>query len=400
MSLAQLLLGKRVVICAGSGGVGKTTTAAAVALGLAGRGARVAVVTIDPARRLADALGLDVLDNEPRLIDPARLGGLGGLRASGRGGPGDASGSGGPGDASGSGGPGDASGSAGPGGRGELWAMTLDPKRTFDELIELLAPSPDRARQVKANRIYRRLSSAVAGLQEFTAVAKLHELSRSERFDVVVLDTPPSRNAIDFLSAPERLQSFLDGRALRAFTRPTGLGLRMLALGTAPLLAALRRVTGIDVIGELTTFFSLLGGMTESFATQAREVAELLRAPATAFLIVTSPQARPVAEAIWFRDALAQRRLPFVATIVNRVHPPLGTAAAGWAANGSVPAPLQRKLAVTLEEYRVLERRDASNVKALREALGGEPILLLDELNGEMMDITGVLRLGAELFER
>lgn len=361
MSLAQLLADRQVVICAGAGGVGKTTTAAAAALGLAVRGARVAVVTIDPARRLADALGLDTLDNEPRLIDPARFDGL------------------------------DC--------RGELWAMTLDPKRTFDELIEMLAPSPQRAQEVKANHIYRRLSDAVAGLQEFTAVAKLYQLSRSRQFEVIVLDTPPSHNAIDFLNAPERMQSFLEGHALKAFTRPTGLGLRMLALSTAPLLAGLRRVTGIDVIGELTMFFSLLGDMTDSFAAQAREVGELLHAPETAFLVVTSPQARPVAEAIWFRRALRQRGLPFSGAIVNRVHPPVSTGQVGQNVYAAVSSALREKLTATLAEYDALVSRDATNVGRLRDALAGEPLILLDELDGEMLDIRGLLHLRAELFD-
>src|SRR3954466_9218522 len=162
-SVDALVRGKRIVICAGPGGVGKTTCAAAIAMGLAERGAKVAVVTIDPAKRLADALGLDELGNEPRLVDPARFAGHG-VEV-----------------------------------RGELWAMMRDAKRTFDELIERLAPDERTRDEVLANRIYQELSSAVAGSQEFTAVAKLYELSRDERFDVVVLDTPPSRNALDFL---------------------------------------------------------------------------------------------------------------------------------------------------------------------------------------------------------
>src|ERR1700744_741171 len=161
--IGALLDGARVCVCGGSGGVGKTTTAAAIALGMAAQGARVAVVTIDPARRLANALGLDELENEPRRVEPSRLGE-------------------------------DAD--------GELWAMMLDPKRTFDELIERLAPTPGRAEEIKANRGYREPSTAVSGSQEFTAVAKLYELDREGQFAPLVLDTPPSRNALDFLDAP------------------------------------------------------------------------------------------------------------------------------------------------------------------------------------------------------
>jgi len=207
MSVADVLDGKRVCVCVGSGGVGKTTTSAAVAVGMAARGAKVAVVTIDPARRLANALG--------------------------------------------------------------LWAMMLDPKRTFDELIERIAPDPGRAEQIKANRVYGELSSAVSGSQEFTAIAKLYELDRESDFDVLVLDTPPSRNALEFLEAPRRLTSFLEGRALKAFMRPTGLGMRVLGRGATPLLGALRRVTGVDLLTDISAFFQLLGDMTGEFRERA-----------------------------------------------------------------------------------------------------------------------------------
>ena len=184
-SLEPLLEGERIVICAGSGGVGKTTIAAAVALGMAERGQRVAVVTIDPARRLANSLGLEELGNEPRLIDRRSRPRLEM--------------------------------------RGELWAMMLDSKRTFDELIEQLAPDERTRDEVFSNRIYQQLSSAVAGSQEFTAIAKLYELDQDGGFDVLVLDTPPSRNALDFLDAPDRLTRFFQGRAIRLFLRPAGL---------------------------------------------------------------------------------------------------------------------------------------------------------------------------------
>jgi anion-transporting ArsA/GET3 family ATPase len=205
VSVAELLEGKRICVCCGSGGVGKTTTSAAIALGAAARGAKVAVVTIDPAKRLANALGLQDLENEPRRVEPERLAGIEM--------------------------------------RGELWAMMLDSKRTFDELIDRIAPDPARAQEIKSNRVYGELSTAVSGSQEFTAVAKLYELDRDGDFDLLVLDTPPSRNALDFLDAPGRLTSFLEGRAVKTLIRPTGLGMRMLGAGAAPFLAALSRVS-------------------------------------------------------------------------------------------------------------------------------------------------------------
>src|SRR6201991_2283187 len=241
-NLEPLLEGRRMVICAGSGGVGKTTTAAAVALGLAERGQRVAVVTIDPARRLANALGLDDLGNEPHRVE---------LDAP-----------------------------------GELWAMMLDAKRTFDELIEHLAPDERTRDEVFANRIYQQLSSAVAGSQEFTAIAKLYELDQSGRFDVLVLDTPPSRNALDFLDAPGRLTRFFQGRALRLFLKPG----RFLGLGTGVVFSVLQRVTGVDLLRDLSVFFRSLGGMVDGFTQRAKRVGALLEDPATTFLIVTSPR--------------------------------------------------------------------------------------------------------------
>src|SRR5829696_9964321 len=236
----QVLEGRRMVICAGSGGVGKTTTAAAVALGLAEQGLKVAVVTIDPARRLANALGLAELDNEPRRVDPARFEGHGIAM------------------------------------RGELWAMMLDPKRTFDELIERLAPDARSREDVLANRIYQQLSGAVAGSQEFTAVAKLYELDRSGRFDVLVLDTPPSRHALDFLDAPERLTGFFEGRALRVFLAPTGLAAKVVGAGTGVVFSVLRRLTGVDLLEDLGVFFRALGGLIDGFRERAEGVKRLL----------------------------------------------------------------------------------------------------------------------------
>ena len=186
MSVAELLEGKRVCVCGGSGGVGKTTTSAAIALGMAARGAKVAVVTIDPAKRLANALGPA---GARERAAPS------GARAAGR-----------------------LTSKI----EGELWAMMLDPKRTFDELIDRIAPDPKRAEEIKSNRVYSELSTAVSGSQEFTAVAKLYELDRDGDFDLLVLDTPPSRNALDFLDAPGRLTSFLEGRALKTSCVPPG----------------------------------------------------------------------------------------------------------------------------------------------------------------------------------
>src|SRR6478736_5165958 len=273
-SLEPLLEGKRMVICAGSGGVGKTTTAAAVALGLAERGLKVAVVTIDPARRLANALGLSELSNEPTRVECDV--------------------------------------------DGELWAMMLDAKRTFDQLIEHLAPDEQTRDEVLANRIYQQLSSAVAGSQEFTAIAKLYELDESGQWDVLVLDTPPSRNALDFLDAPGRLTRFFQGRAIRMFLRPG----RLLGRGTGLVFGVLQRVTGVDLLRDLSGFFHALSGMIDGFTERARRVGALLSDPATTFLIVTAPRHDPVEEAIFFHRKLVEAGMPFGGLVVNRVNQP------------------------------------------------------------------------------
>ncbi|HET9721225.1 MAG TPA: ArsA-related P-loop ATPase [Solirubrobacteraceae bacterium] len=366
MNIPELLEGKRVCVCAGAGGVGKTTTSAVIALGMAARGLRVAVVTIDPARRLANALGLEELENRPRQVPPERLQARG-LEV-----------------------------------QGELWAMMLDPKRTFDELIDRLASTPERASEIKANRVYRELSTAVSGSQEFTAVSKLYELTQESDFDLLVLDTPPSRSALDFFEAPGRLTSFLEGRALRAFLRPTGLGMRVLGVGAAPLLGGLRRITGIDLVADLSTFFSLLGEMTEDFSARAREVERLLHAPETAFLLVSSAQREPIDEGIWFRRTLNSSGLPFAGVVVNRFHHDLGDSGSRDQLLGGLSEllgqPLAEQVAANWSDYHVLAARDQANVERLAVELGGEPLLLVPQLDDDVHDVGGLIGVHRYLF--
>jgi len=366
VNVAEMLDGKRVCVCCGSGGVGKTTTSAAVALGMAARGAKVAVVTIDPANRLANALGLEQLENEPRRVDPERLA-TGPIEV-----------------------------------RGELWAMMLDPKRTFDELIERIAPDPGRAEEIKANRVYRELSTAVSGSQELTAIAKLYELDQEHQFDVLVLDTPPSRNALEFLDAPNRINSFLEGRALKAFMKPTGLGFRTLGRGAMPLLGGLRKITGIDLITDLTVFFQLLGDMTVDFSQRAAQVEQLLRADTTAFVLVTSAAAEPIDEAIWFGQRLANDGLPFAGVIVNRVHHDLlGDREPREVRRSLVrtlPAPLAARVAENFRDYHVLAMRDDRNLARLTSHLDDQRLLLVPQLDDDVHDIEGLARIHRYLF--
>lgn len=361
MELGRALAGKRVVIVAGSGGVGKTTTSAALAMGLAARGQRVAVVTIDPARRLATSLGLELLDNEPRLVDPSRFAGHG-IEM-----------------------------------EGELWAMMLDAKRTFDDLIERLSPDAKARDEVLNNRIYQELSGAVAGSQEFTAIAKLYELDREGGFDVLVLDTPPSRNALDFLDAPDRLTGFLEGRALRVFLAPGGIAAKVMGRGTSVVFGVLGRVTGVDLLNDLSTFFKALGGLLDGFRERAKGVKKLLADPGTTFLIVTSPEREPVEEAIFFRGKLREARMPFGGLIVNRVHTlPDGlepgsadTVVAELA--DELGERLAGKVAETVRDAELLSARDTAAIDRLRREVDDPDPVLIPELDDDVHDVDGLV---------
>jgi anion-transporting ArsA/GET3 family ATPase len=367
--LFERLDGMRVIVCAGSGGVGKTTCSAAIAMGLAARGLRVCVVTIDPARRLADALGIEQLGSEPRRVDGDRFEGHGIALGS-----------------------------------GELWAMMLDPKRTFDELIGTLAPDDKTRDEILENRIYRELSGAVAGSQEFTAVAKLYDLNVSGKFDAIVLDTPPSRNALDFLDAPDRLMGFLEGRALRLFLAPSGLGFatKLVGRGTGVVFSVLRKVTGVDLMDDLSVFFGALSGVLDGFRERAAGVKALLADPATTFLIVTSPERDPAEEAIFFRGKLREAGMPFGGLVVNRVHPLAEGAGevddAFIAVELGGDEALARKVARTLREFRVLAKRDAAALERLSREVGDDDPLIVPHLDGDVHDVDGLVLVHRHLF--
>ena len=366
MNIADVIAGKRIVICGGSGGVGKTTTSAAIAMGAAAAGRKVAVVTIDPAKRLANSLGLEELGNEPALVDPALFA------------------------------------PAGVEMEGELWAMMLDPKRTFDDLIDRLAPNEKARDEVLANRIYQELSNAVAGSQEFTAMAKLYELDRDHDFDLIVLDTPPSRNALDFLDAPDRLTQFFEGRALQVFLRPTGLAARVMGRGTGMVFGVLKRVTGIDLLEDLAVFFRSLSGMIDGFKERAQAVNKLLADRGTVFLLVTSPEREPIDEAIFFWRKLKAARMPFGGVVVNRVHHDLLGDAEVDDVSDELAAELGDRLAGRVAEnfrdYHVLARRDARNIERLGGQLRDDRLLLVPYLDEDVHDIEGLSRLNRYLF--
>ncbi|HUC25801.1 MAG TPA: ArsA family ATPase [Streptosporangiaceae bacterium] len=280
----------RIVVCCGSGGVGKTTIAAAIGLRAAEHGRHVVVLTVDPARRLAQSMGLTSLDNTPRLVRGVKAG----TRKAGN----------------------DAEAA------GSLHAMMLDMKRTFDEIVEAHA-DPDRAAQILANPFYQSLSSSFAGTQEYMAMEKLGQLRRADEWDLIVVDTPPSRSALDFLDAPQRLARFLDGKLLRLLTAPAKVGgrayLRALNAGFGVVTGVLTKILGTQVLRDVQTFVSALDTMFGGFRERADYTYQLLRAPGTAFLVVAAPEEDALREASYFVERLDTERMPLAGLILNRV---------------------------------------------------------------------------------
>src|ERR1700691_5108782 len=272
----------RIIVCCGSGGVGKTTAAAAIGLRAAERGRQACVLTVDPAPRLAPAMGLTSLDNTPRRVD--------GVQA--------------------------ANG-------GSLHAMMLDMKRTFDEIVEAHA-DPDRAAQILANPFYQSLSSGFSGTQEYMAMEKLGQLRRAEEWDLIVVDTPPSRSALDFLDAPQRLGRFLDGRLIRLLVVPAKVGgpayVRVLDAGFGMVTGVLTKALGAQVLKDVQTFVSALDTMFGGFRERADYTYRLLRAPGTAFLVIAAPEPDALREASYFVERLAEEGMPLAGLVLNRVH--------------------------------------------------------------------------------
>jgi anion-transporting ArsA/GET3 family ATPase len=364
-SVGDIAQGKRVLICAGSGGVGKTTTSAAIAAGMAARGLKVAVLTIDPAKRLADSLGLAELGNVERQVDPA-LFEAAGVETGG----------------------------------GELWAMMLDAKATFDDVVTKNAPDEETRDAVLSNRIYQQLSSALAGSQEYMAMEKLYEIWSEDRYDLLVLDTPPSRNALDFLEAPNRLLQFIEGRALQVFLAPTGVAAKVAGRGTSMMFSILKRITGVDLLHDLAEFFQAFSGMVAGFRERAGKVNELLADPKSAFLVVCGPQTEPIAEAIYFRGKLSEQGLPFGGAIVNKVHfaddHDEGAIAAGL--EGLLDPELAERVAANYRDYRDLAERDRRNVARLAAELGTDTIIQVPHLDTDVHDLAGLTEVNRHLF--
>ncbi|MCM3516814.1 ArsA-related P-loop ATPase [Nocardioides sp. P86] len=358
-----------IIVCCGSGGVGKTTTSAALALRAAERGRKVVVLTIDPARRLAQSMGIEELDNTPRPVT--------GLAE---------------------------------GATGSLDAMMLDMKRTFDEVVESQA-SPEKARQILENPFYVALSSSFAGTQEYMAMEKLGQIhadaQRDGTYDLIVVDTPPSRSALDFLDAPERLSSFLDGRFIRLMLAPAKGPARLMTAGLGIVTNALTKILGAQVLRDLQTFVSAIDTVFGGFRQRAQRTYALLQAEGTAFLVVAAPEPDALREAAYFVERLSGDRMPLAGLVVNRASP---APASDLSADEAMSAAARLRAGRTEDDLTAgLLRLHADQVRLVEREAGlrarfaaahpGVATAVVPALAGDVHDLGGLRRVGELLAE-
>jgi anion-transporting ArsA/GET3 family ATPase len=357
-----------IIVCCGSGGVGKTTTSAALALRAAERGRRVVVLTIDPAKRLAQSMGIEQLDNTPRPVTGLRTNAKGNRKGGG------------------------------------LDAMMLDMKRTFDEVVESQA-APDKARQILENPFYIALSSSFSGTQEYMAMEKLGQIhadaQRDGSYDLIVVDTPPSRSALDFLDAPERLSSFLDGRFIRLLLTPAKGPARMMTAGLGIITGSLNKILGTQVLRDMQTFVAAFDTLFGGFRQRAQKTFELLQADGTAFLVVAAPETDALREAAYFVERLAEDDMPLAGLIVNRASPePRGTASADEAM--AAAARLRQRdpesltaglLRLHADQSRIVEREERLRAR-FAAAHPQVPTAVVPALPGDVHDLAGLRRVG------
>jgi anion-transporting ArsA/GET3 family ATPase len=360
--------GTGIIVCCGSGGVGKTTASAALALRAAERGRRVVVLTIDPARRLAQSMGIEQLDNTPRPVAGLRTNGKGNRKG------------------------------------GSLDAMMLDMKRTFDEVVESQA-TPEKARQILENPFYVALSSSFAGTQEYMAMEKLGQLHADARaadsYDLIVVDTPPSRSALDFLDAPERLSSFLDGRFIRLLLTPAKGPARMMTAGFGLITGALNKILGAQVLRDMQTFVAAFDTLFGGFRQRAEKTFQLLQADGTAFLVIAAPEPDALREAAYFVERLGEDDMPLAGLIVNRAAPmPQGSLSADEAMAASArlrkrePTSLTaRLLRLHADQSRIVER-EAQLRARFAAAHPQVPTAVVPALAGDVHDLAGLRRVG------
>ena len=375
--ISQVIRNKKILLCCGSGGVGKTTTSAAVAIYAAQQGMRVVVCTIDPARRLANSLGLNGIGHEPVRIEPALYGGDG---------------------------------------KGALYAMMLEPKRSFDTVVEKFAPSEEVKRRILNNTVYTSLAGSLAGSQEHGAIQKLHELDKAGIYDLIVLDTPPTHNAIDFLDAPQKMVDAIDSPAIQWFIKSfqsTGsFSLKMLSISASFVLKNLGKFTGMGFIEKIAEFFMDFQHLTQSFRERADEVYKRLRSDEVGFLIVTSPEPMAIAEGIYFYDRLVESKMPLSGILVNRVRGFYGDHTATEASKLTTPVyqalkksaaaqqpeyalqALSRSLSQNLAELNVLAASDRDQLANLRKHVQSDtPVLELPRFVEDIHDTQALRRI-------
>lgn len=346
-SLATLLQERSVIVCVGAGGVGKTTTAAALALEAANRGRRVCVVTIDPARRLSDAMGLGPdapLGNEPQRVNVTV--------------------------------------------KGELWAVMLDTSTTFDALIRTYALSDEQANTILTNDFFRNIADSMSGAHEYMAMEKLYELHNDDRFDLVIVDTPPTSNAIDFLEAPDRITDFLDHRLYKVLVAPSGGFARVVNFAAQSFLRVVARIVSASVVDDAIEFFATFDGMEEGFRGRAVAVHNLLIAADTAFVLVTVPRNDTIEDATVFVEKLAEADINVEALVVNRVHPHFGANELRGLAEGPLTpfvTVLHQSQQVAAGEQNVLE--------TLTRTLSNGAVVNVPFLDTDVHDLEGLGRL-------
>lgn len=368
---------RKIVVCVGSGGVGKTTTSAVIALHAALTGRRALVLTIDPAKRLANSLGVDALDNEPARIPLDRFGG-------------------------------EQHG-------GELWAMMLDMKQSFDQLVERHSPDAKARETILSNKLYKYFSTSLAGTQEYAAAEKLYDIYESGEYDLIVLDTPPTSHALDFLEAPNRLVDAINSRAMQFLYRPTS---GLLSVGTNYVIKTLSRFTGGEMLSELGGFLKAFSALFAGFQERAKKVRELMSSDEATFTVVTAPNAGNIDEAIYFQEKLGEDRARVGGFVTNRVHPawvprgelgrPSGELArelAGLSAGFDAASPEEQKtftrtLRQNASDFQVLADLDAEAIERLRERIPRTiPILSVPYFAHDIHSLAGLDHVRRALFE-
>jgi anion-transporting ArsA/GET3 family ATPase len=361
VALRRVVDEAQLLVTCGPGGVGKTTTAAALALAAARHGRKVVVVTVDPARRLADALGI-----EPTSHDPVEVKGA-------------------------------VDGSEQPG--GSLWALMLDAEHTFDELVRNEAGDPVRAEAILRNPVYRSITGALAGAQEYMAIERLHQLHTTGDFDLVVVDTPPSRHALDLLEAPDRLTSFFGHPVYRTLTAPTRAFARVANAASSAFLWTVRKLAGPSLVEDTLAFFRAISGMEAGLRRRAAEVAELLHDQRTSFVVVSSPREEAIAESSFLLEALRNGRFPIGGVVVNLVHPaPADLGGLPDASEDMAEGPLADQLAHH-RDLKLLAAGERHEITALLKLAEGAAVVELPVLDEDVHDLSGLAMIAGLLLD-